>query len=537
MNTTRSTTPPDLDGFTFVEWLGGGGFADVFRYRETSLAREVAVKVLHRGLGGSALDAFHAEATLMARLSNHPSIVSIHRAGVAADGRPYLVMEMCPASHLGARIARRTFSLQRTLELGIQICGAVHTAHEHKILHRDIKPANILFTEFGRPALTDFGISVSSDTALQSAGRALSPPWAPPEQFGNSPHPMGPWSDVYALGATLWAMLGGRSPMELPGGTGDSMSLADRVRRMPPPRTGRDDVPDSVERCLAVALAKDPGHRYQSALEFARALQTIQVECHLSVTPLDVLSEDADDDRSGGDTGTKVVGIQLIDPDGPGDLPVGTGTVGGQTWSSPGRTAPRRETNTSDHASLSAAGSLPVLQHGRGVAPAIEPRSFTGHAPVEIEHVNTYVPEPLPAGPAASGRSSTRRPVVAAALAALVIAAGGGLALTRLGDSLASSPTAQAADPADPIGNVVPLVQDLAGSRSGSRVTFTWTNPDPQPGDAYSYWVEELGAERVTQQVNTATVTVPVHQPKTCIEIQLRRANGRTSGPQTRCVE
>ena len=155
---------PEIPGFTLIDWLGGGGFADVFRYHDHSLDREVAIKVLHRG--GStdrARQAFRTEASLMAKLSSHPNIVSVFQMGVADDGRPFLVMEMCATQHLGDTSSRRPYSPAKAMELGIQIAGAVETAHRLGILHRDIKPSNIMFTAFGRPALTDFGISISLD--------------------------------------------------------------------------------------------------------------------------------------------------------------------------------------------------------------------------------------------------------------------------------------------------------------------------------------------------------------------------------------
>ena len=189
---------PKLPGFTLIDWLGGGGFADVFRYRDHSLDREVAIKVLHREVTDKARQAFRTEASTMAKLSSHPNIVSVFQVGVADDGRPFLVMEMCSPRHLGDVIARKSYSAAKAMELGIQIAGAVETAHRLGILHRDIKPANIMFTAFSRPALTDFGISVSLEEGA-SAQLALSPLWAPPEQFGSSAGLVEPWSDVSVL--------------------------------------------------------------------------------------------------------------------------------------------------------------------------------------------------------------------------------------------------------------------------------------------------------------------------------------------------
>lgn len=310
MSNRPPSSPPLLDGFRHVGLLGTGGFADVFTYEQQTPQRTVAVKVLLRGLGQDAQRHFAAEANLMARLSNHPSIVSIHAAGVAPDGRPYLVMEMCRAKHLGVLLRQRPLPVARALEIGIQIAGAVETAHRIGILHRDIKPANILFTEFGRPALTDFGISTD---ASGPGAAAFSVTWAPPEQLTNAP--MGPSGDVYSLAATVWAMLTGHSPFDVPGDN-DALAVAARVKTMPVPPTGRPDVPESLERILRTALAKQPAQRYGSALEFARALQSVQAELHLSVTTIEVRDERVDDDYvDDTEFGTRVTGFVSIDPD------------------------------------------------------------------------------------------------------------------------------------------------------------------------------------------------------------------------------
>ena len=176
------TAPPELAGFRYLRHLGGGGFADVFEYVDT-LGRHVAVKVLLSGLGRDRQRAFEDEARRMAQLSNHPSIVSIYQAGAAPDGRPFLVMEYCPPPELWQRVRERPVSLAKTLEIGVQVAGAVESAHRLDILHRDIKPANILFTEFGHPALTDFGIAASTLAGQSGEAEGLSVPWAPPEQL------------------------------------------------------------------------------------------------------------------------------------------------------------------------------------------------------------------------------------------------------------------------------------------------------------------------------------------------------------------
>ena len=325
---------PEIPGFTLIDWLGGGGFADVFRYHDHSLDREVAIKVLHRG--GStdrARQAFRTEASLMAKLSSHPNIVSVFQMGVADDGRPFLVMEMCATQHLGDTSSRRPYSPAKAMELGIQIAGAVETAHRLGILHRDIKPSNIMFTAFGRPALTDFGISISLDQGA-SAQLAMSPLWAPPEQFGSSAGSIGPWSDVYSLSATVWALMVGHSPMYLPGESNDRLNLEARIRTMQVPRTLRPDVPEELERVLAVGMAKEAHARFQTAIEFARALQSVQGVINQPVTSIDVFTEPGQehyDEEELLDEGTRISGFQLIDPDQVDHTSSATGPTSGST--------------------------------------------------------------------------------------------------------------------------------------------------------------------------------------------------------------
>ncbi|WP_051973586.1 protein kinase [Cryobacterium sp. MLB-32] len=119
------TAPPALAGFEFLDVLGSGGFADVFLYEQLMPRRPVAVKVLRtEHLRGGSTDAFAAEANAMARLSTHPSIVTIYQAGVSDDGRPYLVMEFCPGANLQVRYRREVFGVAEALRVGIQIAGA-----------------------------------------------------------------------------------------------------------------------------------------------------------------------------------------------------------------------------------------------------------------------------------------------------------------------------------------------------------------------------------------------------------------------------
>lgn len=290
----RHSPAPELDGLTFVRLIGRGGFADVHLYRQDIPAREVAVKVLHQHVDEDTdLDFFHAEANVMAQLSGHPSIVPIFQADVSADGRPYIVMEYCPAPNLAERYRAKEIPLADVLEVGIKISAAVETAHRAGILHRDIKPANILTNAYGAPLLTDFGIaSTTEDT--QTMETSLSVPWAPPEAFHGGAAAKDVRSDVYALGATVYGLLARRSPYYRDGEANDGIAMGIRISTETLMPTGRADVPPSLEHILDRAMAKSVHDRYASAFEFAQALQQIQIDLGMPPTRIEVLDSSAE---------------------------------------------------------------------------------------------------------------------------------------------------------------------------------------------------------------------------------------------------
>src|SRR4051812_26810102 len=215
--------------------------------------------------------------------------------GTADDGRPYLVMKYYPPPNLAMRARAERFSVEDVLRTGIQLASAVETAHRAHITHRDIKPANVLVSAYGAPGLTDFGIAGrgarEGEVEVESTDDVgVSVPWAPPEVlYGQSNGDER--SDVYSLAATLWQLLVGRSPFEVPGGDNSAYALMPRIRSTVPPATGRQDVPPGLERLLAQAMAKDPAHRPGSALELARALQAVEQQQRLNRTPIVVLDE------------------------------------------------------------------------------------------------------------------------------------------------------------------------------------------------------------------------------------------------------
>jgi serine/threonine protein kinase len=273
---------------TCVEKLGSGGFSDVYLYEREHPRGRVAVKLLKADvLDESQRRQFAAEADAMAELAEHPYIVPVLGAGTSADGRPYLVMRYYPPPDLGARVAQEPLDVTGVLRTGIQLASAVETAHRAGIIHRDIKPANVLISSYGVPGLSDFGIAGRGDRPEDDEHLGVSMPWSPPEVLSGQSNGS-PASDVYSLAATIWNLLVGRSPFAVPGAN-DERALFSRILHSAPPATGRADVPASLERLLQQAMAKQPDHRPQTALELARHLQRVEQELRLARTEIVVL--------------------------------------------------------------------------------------------------------------------------------------------------------------------------------------------------------------------------------------------------------
>lgn len=283
--------PPILPGFSHVRILGSGGFADVFLYEQNMPRRQVAVKVLlSEVVNDHVRQMFQAEANLMAQLSSHPSILTVYEAGVSSDGRPYLVMELC-SSALSARYRQERIPVAEVLRIAVRIGSAIETAHRHGVLHRDIKPSNILLTAYGHPVLSDFGIAATLGESEHLEAVGMSIPWSAPEVLMDETAGTIP-SEVWAYAATVYSLLAGRSPFEVPGESNKSTDLISRINRAKPQPIGRGDVPASLERALARAMSRKPEARPSSVLELVHELQAVESELGVPQTPVEVAMDD-----------------------------------------------------------------------------------------------------------------------------------------------------------------------------------------------------------------------------------------------------
>ena len=536
----RPSPPPQLPGFTYLEPLGTGGFADVFLYEQQMPRRRVAVKVLLADRpSAQAAQEFAEEANVMAMLSAHPAIVTIYQSGVASDGRPYLVMEYCPRPNLQVRARKEPFLVAEALRVGIQVAGAVETAHRAGVLHRDIKPANILVTEYNRPALTDFGIASTTEAAGETSGMSI--PWSPPESFAEPPQ-SGPRTDVWALGATLYTLLAGRSPFERPGERNSSADLIERIERAALPSLGRPDSPESLQRVLERAMAKNPADRFPSAVAFARALQKVQIELSHSVTPIDIVDEhpapeELDDD---GDGLTRVRDVRSINPDSPTATRPSATTLRKQ----PGAGAV--EVPRFDRPPLT--DDLAATQHRSPVAPPIDDDATALRAPAVVVPEMPGQPD-APWAPAAetSALESQQGPRGGMpwwgwliAVIGVVLLVGGIVFASSLTGALVPTPapTTEEPQPQDPLAGIVPAPEDVTGSNEGGIVAFTWTNPAPEDGDTYIWYEVTLDGPGEPHIVEQADATLEGERTgRTCIEVLIKRADGRsTPEPVRGCV-
>jgi serine/threonine protein kinase len=287
---------PVIPGYSYVRPLGAGGFAQVYLYEQDMPRRVVAVKVLDgladaQGVTASPREVFEAEADVMARLSSHPSIVSIFQASISLDGLPYIAMEYCPES-MGARTKGRPAQLHEVLDAGVRVAGALETAHRAGVLHRDIKPSNVLVTTLNRPVLADFGIAQVGGAQIGGSDQlAMSIPWSAPEvvQMRSAGSVS---SEIWSLGATLYSFAAGRSPFELPERAQNTRAkLSERISKAPYPAIAGAEGYAPFDEVIAQALRKDPDERFASMAQFGAALQALQRGYGLDVTPLEVVSE------------------------------------------------------------------------------------------------------------------------------------------------------------------------------------------------------------------------------------------------------
>jgi serine/threonine-protein kinase len=289
--------------FRVLRRLAGGGLGEIYVAQDQELNREVALKESKsdRAHTPQRQARFLFEAEITGRLE-HPGIVPVYSLNYHSDGRPYYAMRLIRGETLDEKIKQfhaanakadrhasaKALELRGLLNHFIDVCDAIEYAHSRGILHRDIKPRNIMVGPYGETVVVDWGLAKvmgETDSASDSSEELLcpsrtadhdptqldsrlgTPRYMSPEQAAGKGSNVGPRSDVYGLGATLYHLLTDRAPFD----GDDGSQILSQVRRgeLPRPRQVRPDVPRSLEAICQKAMALDPGDRYSSPRKLA----------------------------------------------------------------------------------------------------------------------------------------------------------------------------------------------------------------------------------------------------------------------------
>ena len=285
--------------YQLLQEIGRGGMGVVYRARQLSLDRDVALKFILHGVlaGDAAASRFRTEAQAAASL-RHPNIVVVHEVG-EAHGRPFFAMEWVDGCPLSTLLQEGPIAPQRAAALLRSTADALHYAHRQGVLHRDIKPGNILIDDHDVPRITDFGLAKRfqessphqpnpDDSDITLSGQVLgTPAYLSPEQAAAS-RSLDARSEVYSLGAVLYHALAGRPPFQ---GESPAQVLRQVLETDPvPPRTLNPAIPQDLETICLHCLEKEPARRYPDAGELAaeldRFLQGLPIHAH-PVHPLE----------------------------------------------------------------------------------------------------------------------------------------------------------------------------------------------------------------------------------------------------------
>jgi len=289
-----------LGSYQLLREIGRGGMGAVFLAYAPRLQRNVAVKTVASGDRASQreLVRFHNEAVIAARL-RHPNIVTVFDSG-EQDGTHYFVMDYIPGGSLGYFIANPTPQIPPVvISALLKTARALQHAHAHGVVHRDIKPDNILVDAQGEPHLTDFGVAkeMESRAELTLQGAILGTPWyMPPEQANGELERIGPHSDVYALGATMYHVLTGRPPFT---GASTHAILTQVLKREPVPpaqaaqATLQRTLPPDLETIIQKAMEKEASRRYPTAAALADDLERFEKGEPISARPATALQKAA----------------------------------------------------------------------------------------------------------------------------------------------------------------------------------------------------------------------------------------------------
>jgi TolB-like protein/Flp pilus assembly protein TadD/predicted Ser/Thr protein kinase len=272
--------------YRIVEKIGAGGMGEVYLAEDTKLDRKVALKFLppHLCQDEDCRKRFKREAQAVAKL-NHPNIITIHEVA-EYQGRPFFAMELVEGQSLRDLVKGKQLSIDRIIELAIQVCDGLSAAHDKKVVHRDIKPSNIVIDAYGRPKILDFGLAaIQGGEHLTKTGSTLGTiGYMSPEQVKGQE--VDQRSDLFSLGVVLYELISGRTPFEK---ENEAATLKAITQDNPEPLARyKSDIPDELQRTVSKLLEKDPSLRYQHADGVASDLKRMiaPTQSSIAVSPV-----------------------------------------------------------------------------------------------------------------------------------------------------------------------------------------------------------------------------------------------------------
>ncbi|MFM8213331.1 MAG: TAXI family TRAP transporter solute-binding subunit [Pirellula sp.] len=274
LDNTQAALPCRFGDYILQRVLGRGGMGVVYLATQTALNRQVAVKMIRSGALASneEVERFYSEARSVAKLT-HPSIVTIYHCG-ESNGHHYFSMDYIPGTDLSRKLADGPLEAKQAVKYVMDVARAIDYAHSHGVVHRDLKPANVLIDETDHVVITDFGLAkqMGAEQGLTATGATLgTPSYMSPEQASGKNEAQGVATDVYAMGAILYALLTGKPPFQAE----SVMQTIMQVIHRPAPliRQQQSNLHVDLETIVGKCLEKSPSLRYASAGQLADDLE------------------------------------------------------------------------------------------------------------------------------------------------------------------------------------------------------------------------------------------------------------------------
>jgi beta-lactam-binding protein with PASTA domain len=301
--------------YQIIAKVASGGMGEVFRARDSVLARDVAIKVLHRNLAGDPgfIDRFRREARAAALLS-HPNIVAVHDWGSTTSGTYFMVMEFVRGRNLRDLLTHfGRLEPQQAIEVLVQMLAALEHAHRHGIVHRDVKPENVLVTPEGQVKVADFGLAraFAESRISQAPGTVTGTvQYLAPEQIQGEP--ADPRTDLYATGIVAYELLTGRVPFH--GETSLAIAYQHLSERVPPPSREEPEVPPELDGLVLAATEKDRDRRPASASDLRAGLLAVSGSAASTRSLGELVKEIPDDVRAEDDRAITVTIPHRLSP-------------------------------------------------------------------------------------------------------------------------------------------------------------------------------------------------------------------------------